>query len=193
MQIIDSPAKVETYDEIAVRDWNGHPIDVSPARHLLIELGFVKSRSRAKGLVYDGTHSPDEGTMAHADANMPELFERAGKEEAPVRYDAEWVISRSHEAMQGKVRELVEFLRSTLPRECELVYHPRRLAVRYRGVRCMTPWIQQKQIRLQIAHKGWTPGIVIKPDTDLAAPQFALEVLRQFEETRRQIDALLDS
>jgi hypothetical protein len=193
MQIVDQPAKVETYGDIVVRNWNGHPIDVSPARHLLTVLGFGSTRSRSKGFVYDGTLTPDEEMKALVESSIPELFEHAGKEQAPVEYNAEWMISRSHEVMQGKVRELIAFLRSALPTECDLVYHPRRLAVRYRGVRCMTPWIQQRQIRLQIAHSGWTPGIVIKADTDLAAPQFALEVLGQFEEARRQIDALLDS
>jgi hypothetical protein len=55
----------------------------------------------------------------------------------------------------------------------------------------MTLWIQRKQIRLQISHNGWTPDIVMKPDMDLAAPQFRAEVVRQFEQTRRDIDALL--
>gem|GEM_PF-1286452 len=193
MQIIDSPAKVETYKEIHIRDWNGHPIDVSPARHLLTKFGFVRSGSRGKGLVYDGYYKPDAETIAKAEEEMPELFERAGKEKAPVKYDAEWIISRSNREIRGKVRELIELLERILPKECEFVYRPRDLNIRYRGLRCIHPYIQQKQIRLQITHRGWTPGIPIDPDTDLNAPEFISDVLERFKRTRQQINSGLDT
>jgi hypothetical protein len=193
MQIIDNPAKVETYKEIHIRDWNGHPIDVSPARHLLTKFGFVKSGSRGKGLVYDGYYKPDAETIAKAEEEMPELFERAGKEKAPVKYDAEWIISRSNREIRDKVRELIELLERILPKECEFVYRPRELNIRYRGIRCIHPYIQQKQIRLQITHRGWTPGIPIDPDTDLNAPEFISGVLGRFERTRQQINSGLDT
>ena len=191
IQIIDNPAEVETYEEIRIRDWNGHPIDVSPARHLLARLGFVKSRSRWKGFVYDGRYKPDEETIAKAEKEMPESFEHVGKEKAPVKYDAEWIIARSHPQIRHQVRELIDLLERILPQECELVYHPRRFMVRYEGLRCISPYIQQKQIWLQITHKGWTRGVLIESDTDLNAPEFISEVLGQFERTRQQIDALL--
>jgi hypothetical protein len=57
----------------------------------------------------------------------------------------------------------------------------------------MSPYIQRKQIWLQITHKGWTRGIPIQPDTDLASPQFATQMERQFTKTRKQIDALIES
>ena len=131
--------------------------------------------------------------MAEAEKEMPEVFERAGKEEAPVEYNAEWIISRSHRDIRGKVRELIELLRRILPEECEFVYHPRDLRVRYRGVRCMHPYIQQKQIRLQITHKGWTPGILIDPYTDVSSSEFISEVLKRFNWTKQQVDSELDS
>jgi ATP-dependent Lhr-like helicase len=198
MQIIDSPAKVETYKEIHIRDWNGHPIDVSPARHLLTKLGFLKGGSRGKGFVYDGYYKPDEEApayagVARAEEEVPELFERAGKEKAPVKYDAEWIISRSNREIRGKVRELIELLERILPKECEFVYRPRDLSIRYRGIRCIHPYIQQKQIRLQITHRGWTPGIPVDSDTDLNAPEFISEVLGRFEKARQQIDSQLDT
>lgn len=63
----------------------------------------------------------------------------------------------------------------------------------YRGFRCMNPYVQRKQILLQITHKGWTRGIPIQPDTDLLSPQFVAQVKRQFASTREQIDALIES
>ena len=194
MQIIDKPPKVKSYKEIHIRDWNGHPIDVSPARHLLTKLGFVESGSSQKGFVYDGYYKTDENieeTIAQAEKEMPELFERAGKEEAPVKYDAEWIISRSSAQIQPKVRELIKLLKNVLPEECEFLYYPRNFVIRYRGVRCINPRIGQKQIWLQITHTGWTRGILIHPDTDLSAADFISEILDRFEETRQQIDSQL--
>jgi hypothetical protein len=179
--------------ELDVRDWNGHPTDVSPARHLLTVLNFVQVSNRWKGYVYDGLHKPPAEVVAQAKAAMPDHFWHEGKETAPVAYDAEWIISRSHADIQAKVRELIAFLDRTLPDQCEIVYQPRRLEVRYRGFRCMNPYIQRKKIMLQITHKGWTRGIAIQPDTDLASPQFVAQVGRQFERTRQQIDALIES
>jgi len=191
MQIIDNPAAVGTYKEIHVRDWNGNPIDVSPARHLLTKLGFVDSKLGWKGYVYDGTE-PNGTAVAKAEKQFPELFERAGKEKAPVKYDAEWIISRSPKDMRQKVRELIVFLSKILPKECEIAYYPRNFAVLYRGVKCISPYIQRKRIWLQITHKGWTRGIPIEPDTDLSAPDFVFKIRARFEETKKQIDSLLE-
>jgi hypothetical protein len=192
VQMVDRPAQVAGHREIHIRDWNGHPIDVSPARHLLLTMGFVHV-SRRKGVVYDGLHKPDREMLAQAEREMPELFEHIGKETAPVEYDAEWIISRSNVHIRNKVRELISFLGRVLPPQCEIVYRPRQFMVHYRGFRCINPYIQQKQIYLQITHKGWTRGIQIEADTDLDAPEFVSAVLERFEKTRQQIDSLLDS
>lgn len=193
MKIIDEPADVETYKEINIRDWNGHPVDVSPARYLLIKLGFVRSGSRSKGFSYDGLHKPDSVTMEEMDLEMPNVFERAGKEKAPVEYNAEWIISRSHKDIRDKVRELIEMLEARLPKECEFIYRPRDLNINYRGVRCIHPTIQQKQIRLQITHRGWTPGFIIDPKTDINSPEFISQAFERFESIRQQIDSQLDA
>ena len=193
MRIIDDPADVKTYKEIQIRDWNDHPADVSPARHLLTKLGFVRSGTRAKGFTYDGLYKPDSVTIEEAEQDIPEVFEREGKEEAPVEYNAEWIISRSHRDIRSKVRELIQLLEARLPEGCEFIYHPRDLNIRYRGVQCIRPHIQQKQIRLQITHRGWTPGFIINSDTDLSAPAFLSEVFQRFESTRQQIDSKLDA
>jgi hypothetical protein len=193
MQLVDDPAPVGAHQEIPIRDWNGHPIDVSPARHLLIKLGFVPVSNRWKGYVYDGVHRPTPETIAQAEQDMPDRFDHYGREKAPVAYDAEWIVSRSHSDIRNKVQELIEFLKRTLPPQCEIEYQPRQFQVRYRGFRCMNPYVQRKQIYLQITHKGWTRGIQIEPDTDLDSPQFLAQVQSRFERTRQQIDELIES
>ena len=124
---------------------------------------------------------------------MPDRFDHYGKEEAPVAYDAEWIVSRSHADIRDKVHELIAFLERTLPPQCEIVYRPRQFQVRYRGFRCMNPYIQRKQIYLQITHKGWARGIQIQPDTDLESPQFMKQYQSRFDKTRQQIDTLIES
>jgi len=59
-------------------------------------------------------------------------------------------------------------------------------------MRCINPHIQQKQIRLQMKFKGWSPGIPIHPGTDLDDPEFAKAFETQFAETRAEIDEALD-
>ena len=191
MQLVDRPAAVTNHKEINVLDWNGHPVDVSPVRHLLTKLGFVRGRSRWKGLVYDGVHRADDQAVGEAEQEIADVFERAGKEKAPVEYDAEWIISRSDRGIRAKVRGLIELLGRILPEGCELVYGPRSFLVRYKGFRCMSPYVQQRHIWLQITHKGWSRGIRVTPETDLEDSGFVSDVLDRFERTRQQIDALL--
>ena len=189
--LVDQPAVVSPVAELHIGDWNGHPVDVSPARHLLVKLGFADSGQRYRGYVYDG-RPPDPKVVVEAAAQMPDVLERAGKEEAPVAYDADWLVARSPEAIRPKVRELIEALPRILPEQCELVFEPRRFVVRYRGVRCMHIHIQLKQLWLHITHRGWRPGIKIEPDTDLASPAFAQAVRDRFARVRADIDALLE-
>jgi hypothetical protein len=175
-----------------VNHWNGHPIDVSPARHLLVKLGFVKGSTRWKGYVYDGTHAPTAATVAAADSEVPETFERSGKERAPVEYDTEWIISRSEPTIRPKVRELIDYLQLELPEECGFACRPRDMIVRYRGVRCIHPQIQRKRIYLQVTDSGWVRGIPIDPDTDLGADAFRTEFEEQFRRTCERIDDRLE-
>jgi len=46
VRLVDQPARTAEHKELYIRDWNGHPIDVSPARHLLLKLGFVHVSNR---------------------------------------------------------------------------------------------------------------------------------------------------
>ena len=176
---------------VAIPTWNGHPIDVSPARHLLTKLGFVRAKAGRQGLVYDRSKPAGRKAAAEAEKHIPDVFEREGKERAPVEYNAEWLISRCRPAIRPKVAELIDFVRGIMPADCELAFTPVRFAVRYRGVKCMHPQIQQKQIYLHVTHAGWSPGLLIRPDTNLAAPAFAAEVLRRLARVRAAIDAKL--
>ena len=183
--------------ELRIADWNGHPIDVSPARHLLLALGFrPDSRSRG-GLIWDGesvvpdSSAPVSGEPASASV-PPERYECLGREEAPVTYDADWVVSRSAEPVRGLVRDLIERLAQVLPGTCDFEYGPRGFSIRYRGVRCINPHIQQKKVNLHIAHRGWVRPIEVAPGQDLGAAEFGDEVLTQFERSRQAIDTQLD-
>jgi hypothetical protein len=194
--LIDRRGRTDSRRELAIRSWNRHPIDVSPARHLLTTLGFVAVSNRWRGYVYDGTAVVDEATVRAAERAIPEVFEYEGKEEAPVVYDAAWVVSRANPAIQPKLRELLDWLHHHLGEKCEFVYQPRYigdLQILYRGMRCIDPHIQRRQIRVRIAHAGWTPGIVVTPETVLDGGAFAEAFWARFDQTCAQIDALLES
>ena len=194
MQLIDHPPKVESCRDIHVRDWNGHPSDVSPARHLLAGLGFVLAEAKGRPWVYDGTRPPAAATLARAEKDMPEVFERAGKERAPATYDADWLVSRSPRKVRAKLRELLDLLGKALPDRFALTFGPRNFSVLYREVSCVNPHIGHKRIRLGMGWQGidaWCHGFYIDPDTDLAAPELTSELLASFERARRGIDARL--
>ncbi len=170
MDLVDHPAVTDSRRDIQVGQWNFHPIAASPGRHLLTTLGFVPTANRWRGYIYNGVDRPEPEAVVAAQAELLDVYERVGKEAAPIVYDAAWVISQSHETIRPKVEELIDWLRARVPPECEFIYRPRYFKdfqILYRGMRCINPYVQTKQIRLQIAHKGWTPGIVIGPDTDL--------------------------
>jgi hypothetical protein len=194
--LIDSRGRTDDRREIAIRSWNRHPIDVSPARHLLTRLGFVQVGNRWRGFVYDGSTVVDEATARAAEEEIPDIFEYVGKEQAPVVYDAAWVVARADPAIRDKLQELIGWLEDHLPETCESVYRPRftgDLQILYRGMRCIDPHIQRRQVRVRIAHTGWTPGIVVGPDTPLDGRAFTEAFWGQFERTRAEIDGALDA
>jgi ATP-dependent Lhr-like helicase len=191
--LIDEPRRVEPMEELNVRDWNGHPADVSPARHLLAALGFARSTARSKGLVYNRSTRPRPAVVEAARKEIPAEFEHAGKEEAPVTYDADWLVSRAHRSIRAKLGELIEALPGILPDDCVMDFQPRRFVVRYRGVGCIYPHIQRKQVRLHIRHTGWVPGVAVRPDTDLQSDEFLSAVLSRFHEVKQAIDEKLDA
>jgi hypothetical protein len=188
LRLVEDPALVSPHPELVVRDWNGHPGDVCRARPLLESLGFQPSNLRWKGMVYDGQAAPAEVSEA-----IPEVFERRGSDAAPVEYNADWIVCRSPEPVREKVRELIGFLEETLPEACELEFQPRTFIVRYRGMRCMHPHIQKRQIALHVTWRGWRPGLKIQPTTRLRSADFRGELGKRFERVRGEIDAFLDA
>ena len=195
MGLVDLSKAPIPRSEICIRQWNYHPTHISPARHLLLSLGFYEVSNPHKRFVYDGINRPDASTIASAQQKLLDLYERTGKEDAPIIYDADWVVSQTHEVIRPKVRELITWLKVKLPPECEFIYRPRYFndfQVLYRGMRCINPHIQQKRIRLQITHKGWTNGLMIMPETELDGPYFTGEFQQQFEKTKAAIDVFLD-
>ena len=190
MGLVDPAAAQADSRLLRIVDWNGHPIDVSPARPLLTALGFRPDTRSRGGLVWDGGLGPDAGPGPVAE--IPARFECLGREEAPVEYDADWVVKRSPEAVRDVVRRLIHRLGQVLPDTCKFAFDPRGFSVRYRDVRCVNPHIQQKKVNLHIAHRGWVRPIQVTADTDLEAAGFTEAVLAQFERSRRAIDAQLD-
>jgi len=195
MSLVDQPAKVLGHREISAGQWNGHPTEVSPARHLLATLGFRPVKNRWKGYVYDGKTVPDPALVAEAEGQLLDVYERAGKEEAPIVYDADWIISQAHDVIRPKVRELIPWLAARVPAQCETIYRPRYFRdfqILYRGMRFINPHIMQKKIRLQIKFKGWDPGILIGPETDLDDPKIVKEFEKQVKVVCAEIDAALE-
>ena len=164
--------------------WNGHPIEVSPVGQVLWELGFRFDGRRT--LCWPPPSRPLKGLTAPLSDR--EVFLPHYVEAAPVDYDEEWVVSRASADIREKLRELIAWLRDFVPAECEFVFHPDGLAVPYKGRRCFWPGIGKKQLRLHIRHRGWSPGLLITPETDLDSDEFREAVRTRFDQTRREID-----
>ena len=242
MQLVDNPPVIGAYENVSVRDWNGHPVDASPARHLLSRLGFAEAQTAARAWFYDGSGPREgEGTAVSPTAvqggrqtatrlvgvtasaglgridspkspakavtptsrppapgpslsagREPEFLEREGKEQAPVAYDAEWIISRSPELIQSKLREFLGLLERILPEEYVVAYEARSFNVYYRDTHCISTAILRDRFRVGMGWRGihaWMGRIYIDPETDLEAPEFIAEVISEFEQTRHAIDA----
>ena len=63
MGLVDDAKGPMPRDEICVRQWNYHPTHISPARHLLLSLGFYEVSNPHKRFVYDGINQPEASTM----------------------------------------------------------------------------------------------------------------------------------
>ena len=192
MQLIDDPPVIGAYEKVSLLNWNGHPVDVCPANPMLARLGFVESQTATREWVYGGGDRREGGSLAGASAQEPEFLEREGKEQAPVAYDAEWVVSRSPELIQGKLREFLALLERILPEEYEVAYEARSFSVYYRGTQCISTGLLRDRFRVGLGWRGihaWMGRIFVGPDTDLESPEFIAEVITEFELTRQAIDA----
>jgi hypothetical protein len=158
---------------VRIKSWNNHPIEVSPSAAVLWNRGF-RFNSRRE-LCYP---APKKELELEINKGIPEEFPAHYEEAAPVEYDEGWLVSRSSRAIQSKLREFIAFLKQHLPGECIIGYRSDFNLIRYRGKRLAYLIIQQKQISICIAHKGWAPPVRISPKTNLADPDF----IREFNE-----------
>ena len=165
--------------------WNGHPIDVHPVAGFLYEQGF---RFDSRGWLC----WPPRGKAGRTPEPCTyEEFLPYHEEPDPVDYDYDWVVSRVTPLIRPKLKELLTFLQTNLTDEHCLIFDQSGFRVTYRGERCIWPYVQKKQIWMAISHKGWTPGIIVTPDTDLNGREFRDEFNRQITRNMEIIDAYL--
>ncbi|MCP4263595.1 MAG: hypothetical protein GY774_39725, partial [Planctomycetes bacterium] len=170
---------------VTIMLWNGHPIDVSPVAGFIYEHGFrFDGRDRLcwlprgkKGKI------PEPCTY--------EEFLPYYEEPDPVDYDYDWVVSRATPLIRPKLEELLKFLETKLTDEHRLIFDQSGFRVTYRGERCIRPYVQKKQMWIAITHKGWTPGIIVTPDTDLNGREFKDEFNGQITRNMEITDAYL--
>ena len=167
---------------VAIRRWNGHPIDISPMARILWEEGFRFNGK--KELVYP----PSAEIEMEPDTDLLDIYKPYYSEEAPVEYNEDWVLSRSDEKIRAKLEELFAVLNRHLPDECSYNYNLPLMIVQYREKRCAFIHIQRKQIRLHVSYHGWAPGLAVQPRTDLDDPQFIGKLFGRFQKVFDAID-----
>ena len=172
----------EKHSSVAIRRWNGHPIDVSPMARVLWEEGFRFNGKRE--IVYP----PIAEIELEPKCESRETYKPFYSEEAPVEYNEAWVLSRSNEKIKAKLSELFDLLNRRLPKECTLNYSLPLMIALYRGKRCAFIHIQRRQIRVHISYRGWVPGISVQPKTDLQDAKFLAELNGQFQSVFDKID-----
>ncbi|MBT7164750.1 MAG: DEAD/DEAH box helicase [Victivallales bacterium] len=161
--------------------WNRLPIDVSPVAPLLWKLGL---RFDGRGnLVYP----PGKATGEKPEGRLKSTYEPYYLEKHPV-YDRAWVLSRANEVIRPLTESLLEWFARALPEGCTIHYGQGGFRVEYRGMCCIWPYCQKKQIQLHIRMKGWRPGVLVRPDTDLDGDEFRTAVLSRLERVLKQID-----
>ena len=165
--------------------WNGHPIDVHPVAGFLYEQGF---RFDGRGYLC----WPPRAKKGHVPGPCTyKEFLPHYEEPDPVDYNGDWVVSRATPLIRPKLEELLTFLKTNLTNQHCLAFDQSGFRVSYRGERCIRPYLQKKQIWMAISHKGWAPGIIVTPDTDLNGREFKDEFNKQITRNTEIIDAYL--
>ena len=172
-------------DQLHLRHWNGHPVDLSPVSRLLWVSGF-RFNSRRELCWPPPKKANDELKPVR---RKQKTYLPYYSEPPPVAYNEEWLISRTGKALQKPLRDLFKVLRKNLPEGCEIIFHQRGFSVPYRGNRCIGAHFQKTRISLHITNRGWVPPLVVMPDTDINAPQFISTLLEQVERCRKIVDA----
>jgi ATP-dependent Lhr-like helicase len=163
--------------------WNRLPIDISPVAPLLWKLGL---RFDGRGnLVYPPPKSKSNGEKP--DGSLKSIYVPYYEEVHPA-YDRAWVLSRANEIVRPILEHLFDWLPKNLPKSCVLRYRQGGFHVDYRDMCCIWPYVQKKQIQLQVRMKGWRPGILITPDTDFDSDDFRDALFPRLEKVLRQID-----
>lgn len=189
--LVDEPSPVEPVESLRVRDWNGHPADVSVGRALLEKLGFVERARRE--YVYDGVSTPSPERLRALSSEIPARFERAGKAEAPVEYNEEWMIGRAPDGIWLGVRAAIDMLREMLSDDYAFVFEARGLLITYRGERAAHVRVGQKQAWIHVSHSGWAPPVIVASPEDCDDEEARLTLSERFVRTRAAIDAKLDA
>jgi ATP-dependent helicase Lhr and Lhr-like helicase len=189
-KLVDEPASVEPVEKLRLRDWNGHPVDVSVGRPLLDKLGFVE-RARHE-YFYDGQKDVPRDDMRALSSEIPREFERAGRADAPVEYDEAWMVSRAPDGIWEGVRAAIDMLRELTSDEYEFVFQARDLVIRYRGERAAYVRVGQKQAWVHVTHGGWVRPVIVATPEDCDDEENRLILAERFVRTRAAIDAKLD-
>jgi len=189
MELVEAPTAACRHKEVAIKSWNSHPIDVSPARFLLQELGWLPLKKRA--LIYDGRQRAPHRSYLPEAGSIPAVFERLGKEDAPVKYDERWIVSRAPQSTRGLFRQLLYLLEEVLPEECTFHYLATHCEVRYRDVKCLRPWPKQRSLDLIITQRAWTPPLKIELGADLDDPALRKKIVGRFDAVKAEVDAQL--
>ena len=138
--------------------------------------------------MYDGSQEVEEKAKVEAEARIPDFFEQAGIEKAPVEYNEEWILSWASDLIRPKLKELFSVLRELLPEGCAFLYRARDWGISYKGFRCVHCSVQQNKINLRITPGSWAPALSIEPDTDLNDPELRKEILERFEQVCERLD-----
>jgi hypothetical protein len=167
--------------------WNRLPIDISPVAPLLWKLGL---RFDGRGNL---VHPPPRG-RSKGDAPSGSLKSKYVPyyEEVHPTYDRAWVLSRANDAIRPIFERFFAWIPKNLPKGCTLHFHQGGFHVNYRGMCCMWPYVQKKQIQLHVRLKGWGPSVLITADTDFDSDDFRNALFPRLGKVLRQIDEAVD-
>lgn len=168
-----------------VRNWNGHPIDLSPACSLLWKLGF--RFDGRKWLCYPPVRSTK--TFPAPRKRVPEIFHPYYAEDAPATYDRDWLISRVPEKLQPNFRKAFDLLDNVLPKEAKIRCGAHGFWVQFNGERLIGSHLTTGRVYMHVSNRGWVPPIFVTPDTDVESAEFRDELKRQIDRCIKVIQA----
>lgn len=169
-----------------VNNWNGHPIDVSPASGIFWAQGFR----------FDGRNwfcYPPVKTrkaMEKPRIRIPDVFHPYYVEKAPATYDRDWLIGRAAEALRENFRAVFSLLDELLPADARMHYGGSGFTVRYHDQPLIRPHLTSGRIYLNVSHKGWRPPVVVTAETEVAGEGFRQELSGRINRCVKAIDEM---